>query len=170
MNEFSSLSNAEKAQIYEAPLLVTLLVGAADGKFDREEKTWSSKLVQAKTYSKPENLRPFWENVAADFLEKIESLAANLHGEVAARNEMIAAKLSNLNGILAKLDGHTAYFLYKSLIGLAEETAKASGGFLRIGSVSAAEYRWVKLPMVHPISRPENLAVFEEDEDEKEDN
>lgn len=163
MNVFLNLSPVEKGQLEEAPLLVTLLVGAADGKFDREEKTWSAKLVNTKTYSNPKSLNDFWDEVSRDFLQKIEALADSLPADAAARNEQIAEKLAALNPILAKLDKHTAWYLFKSLRQLAEETAAASGGFLRIGAVSAAEHRWVKLPMIREIARPTDLPVVSDE-------
>jgi hypothetical protein len=67
--------------------------------------------------------------------------------------------LEKLNPILAKLDAEVAYLLYHGLLSLAKEVAKASGGFLRIGAVSAAEYVLVELPMLTPIEAPEGMVA-----------
>ena len=64
---------------------------------------------------------------------------------------LISDKLAKLNKILASLDNATAYALYKSFITFAEHIAKASGGFLRFGSISSQEKKWISLPMLNPI-------------------
>jgi hypothetical protein len=169
INEFKNLNTTEVAQLTEAPLLVTLLIGASDGKFDREERTWSARLMETLTYSNPKVLNEFYKVVYEGCLGKIDAIQANLPPETNNRNQAIATKLSEINPILAKLDPLTAYYFYKSLLTLAEETAKASGGFLRFGSVSAAEYEWVKLPMLTKIAVPNNLPKVVEEEEEIED-
>ena len=107
--------------------------------------------MQARTYSKPQLVNEFYRIVADGFLEKLDEIMDDFPSEVDARNEQIALRIAALNPILAKLDTHLAATLYKSFIVLAQETAKASGGFLRIGSVSAAEHKWMKLPMLTPV-------------------
>jgi hypothetical protein len=169
IQEFKNLSTSEIAQLTEAPLLVTLLIGASDGKFDREERTWSARLMETRTYTNPKMLNEFYKVVYDGCLGKIDAIQATLPTNVAARNHALSAKLSDINPILAKLDPLTAYYFHKSMLTLAEETAKASGGFLRIGSVSAAEYEWVKLPMLTTIATPANLPKAIEEEEEIED-
>jgi poly-D-alanine transfer protein DltD len=170
INEFKNLSTAEIGQLTDAPILVMLLIGAADGKFDSEERTWSARLLESRTYSNPKLYNEFYKVVYDGCLGKSDALMLQLPKEIAERNQEIAAKLSQINPIIAKLDPLPAYYFYKSLVTLAEETAKASGGFLRIGSVSAAEYEWVKLPMLTKIAVPSNLPrVVDEDEAEIED-
>jgi hypothetical protein len=169
INEFKNLSSEEILQLTDAPILVMLLIGAADGKFDREERTWSARLLETRTYSNPKIFNEFYKVVYANCLEKSDVLMSKLPTETVARNQAIASKLSELNPIIAKLDPLTAYYFHKSLVTLAEETAKASGGFLRIGSVSAAEYEWVKLPMLTKVAMPSNLPKTVEDEEENED-
>ena len=82
------------------------------------------------------------------------------------RSAELAEKIAAANPILAKLDIELAATLYKSYAVLAKETAKASGGFLRIGAVSAAEHRWTHLPMLTPIvvTGENPNAVWDEDE------
>jgi hydrogenase maturation protein HypF len=72
----------------------------------------------------------------------------------AAREAALESKLQQVNPLLAKLDQELAAALYKSFRTLAQETAKASGGFLRIGAVGSAESRWIELPMITPIHPP----------------
>ncbi len=164
---FDQLSKEEIDTLVDAPALITILVGAADGDLDREERTWSERLLRSRTYNNPKTLNEFYRVVVEGFWMKVHSEMAHLPEDPAARNALISTRLERLNPILAKLDVQLAADLYKGFIGLAEETAEASGGFLRIGSISAEEARWVKLPMITPIVAPKRAKKKgDDDEDE----
>jgi hypothetical protein len=92
---------------------------------------------------------------------------AHLPAEVEARNAEISERLSHLNLILAKLDPALAAAIYKGFVGLAQETAKASGGFLRIGAVAEMEEKWVNLPMLTPVVAPQSASEPDVWEEEK---
>ncbi len=162
MDIFSNLSKEEIRMLQEAPALVTILIGASDGKLDGEERVWSEKLLRARSYSGKKALHEYYRSVSEGFWVELQHQMAILPSEIKARNKVVKGKLKNLNPILAKLDSVIAYSLYKGFLGLAEEVAKASGGFLRIGAVSATEQEVVSLPMLTPIVAPAGLA--EEDE------
>lgn len=160
---FQTLTTEEIDALVEAPALIVVLVGAADGELDSEERTWSERLLRSRTYNKPKELNEFYRVVVEDFWEKVQSEIARLPQDAEARSKKLSERLARLNPILAKLDIELAADLYKGFVGLAEETAKASGGFLRIGAVSREESKWVNLPMLTPIVAPKK-----EENDEKE--
>jgi hypothetical protein len=168
MEGFESLSPEERSALLCAPALITILVGAADGHLDGEERTWSERLLRSRTYNKPERLNEFYHLVAESFWVRVTSELAHLPAEAEARNAEISARLSDLNPILAKLDLTLAAAIYKGFVGLAQETAKASGGFLRIGAVAKVEEKWVNLPMLTPIAAPKTATEPDAWEAEKE--
>ncbi|MCE7922502.1 MAG: hypothetical protein DYG98_05575 [Haliscomenobacteraceae bacterium CHB4] len=163
---FQHLQKEEIDALVEAPALITILVGAADGELDREERSWSERLLRTRTYNKPKELNEFYRVVVEGFWAKIQSEIAHLPTDVQTRNQELSDRLSRLNPILAKLDVELAADLYRGFVGLAEETAKASGGFLRIGAIGFEESKWIKLPMLTPIIGPEGHDDEEEEEDE----
>lgn len=163
---FDQLSKEEIDALVDAPALITILVGAADGDLDREERTWSERLLRSRTYNNPKTLNEFYRVVVEGFWMKVHSEMAHLPEDPAARNAEISTRLARINPVLAKLDLQLAADLYKGFLGLAEETAEASGGFLRIGAISAEEARWVKLPMITPIIAPKKKEEDDEWEDE----
>lgn len=167
MKGFENLSPAQLDELLEAHALVTVLVGLADGQLDREERTWSVRLVEVHTYVEPLDVRRFFDKVLANFSEKTAAFAASLPPEAAARNETISQRLARLNDIFPLLDAEVAYRIYRSLVGLAAETAKASGGFLRIGAVNATENAWIKLPMLRPVPRPANMVEAGDEKEEE---
>lgn len=160
---FQRLQKEEIDALVEAPALITILVGAADGELDSEERTWSERLLRTRTYNKPKELNEFYRVVVEGFWAKIQSEIAHLPTDMQTRNRELSERLSRLNPILAKLDIELAADLYKGFVGLAEETAKASGGFLRIGAIGFEESKWVKLPMLTPV-----IMVKEQNEDDQE--
>ena len=162
---FQHLAAEEIDVLVEAPVLITVLIGAADGNLDREERNWTEKLMRTRTYSKTAQLvSEYYRVVAEGFLEKVDQAMAQLPAEVDARSQAIAEKLSAVNPVLAKLELPLAASLYKSYVSLAHEAAKASGGFLRMGSVSAAEYEWLNLPMIQPVVWQDGQEQDEEEE------
>ena len=165
MDIFKNLSEKEIEQVYQAPALVTILIGASDGKLDGEERSWSEKLLRTRSYAAQADLQKYYQKVSESFWVQLQHELSVLPQEVEQRNAAISERLARLNPIFEKLDHEVAYGLYKGLIGLAAETAKASGGFLRIGSVSAAEYEWLKLPMLVEIEKPGGIEDEEETED-----
>lgn len=165
---FQHLSTEEIDALIAAPVQITALIGAADGEIDREERNWSERLMRARSYSQPHLIQEYYRIVADGFLDKLDNLMAELPDGVEERSQELAARIEKLDPILAKLDNQLAATLYKSYVVLAKETAKASGGFLRIGAVSAAEHQWVKLPMLTPILvEGENPNTVWEEEDKE---
>lgn len=151
---FQGLEKAEIEALLEAPALITILVGAADGELDGEERHWSERLLRSRTYNNPKILNDYYRVVVETFWVRMQSEMAHLPREAQARNHDISERLKKLNPVLAKLDRRLAADLYKGFIGLAEETAKSSGGFLRIGAIGAEENEWIKLPMLEPVIAP----------------
>ena len=157
MTIFSTLSKEEVDTLMEAPALVTILIGAADGKLDGEEHAWSERLLRSRSYAGMQALQAYYGLVSEIFWVTLRHEMTALPKDIAARNSLISTRLAALNPILAKLDNKIAYGLYKGMLGLAEETAKASGGFLRIGAVAAVEQEWVTLPMLTPVAKPASV-------------
>jgi hypothetical protein len=162
---FEHLTPAELDALLQAPALVAVLVGTADGELDREERRWSARLMEAKSYARPKIINDFFQVVANNFTANLTQALADFPNPV-NRAELIEERLRDLNPILAKLDLALSGNLYKSLVGLAHETAKASGGILRFGAISSAEARWINLPMLTPIEPPETDPDDEEDDEE----
>lgn len=161
---FKHLNSEEFDLLVEAPALVTVLVGASDGDLDREERTWSEKMLRARTYTNPKSLNDFYRVAAEGFWAKVHGILAHYPHDIEERNAAISQRLADVNPILAKLDPTIAAQLYQGLRRLAEEVAEASGGFLRIGAINAAEAEWLDLPMLTPIEAPEAPPETEEPE------
>lgn len=152
-NIFAALSEDQYNQLKEALTYITVLIAGADGKIDEQELNWAEKLTHIRTFADPEDLHDYYHDVEKDFSEHLQSLISSLPTSVEARERVISAKLSGLNAILMLLENEVAYDLYTSFTSFAKHIAKASGGFLRFGSISHEEKHWINLPMIDPIIR-----------------
>ena len=150
-NLFGALSSAQYDELKEALGLVTVLIAGADNKIDEQELNWAEKLTSIRSYAKPEELNAFYEDIETGFGDKLDQLINDLPDTVEERQKVIAGRLSGLNDIFPRLDNAVAHQLYESFTSFAKHIAKASGGFLRFGSVSSAEKEWITLPMIEPI-------------------
>jgi hypothetical protein len=165
MQIFSNLTSEELDHLKLAPALVTILIGAADDHLDGEERNWSEKLLRARSYAGKKELQEFYRIVSEGFWVELQHQMQVLPPNVKDRNKLIIKNLKEINPILAKLDHEIAYSLYKGLLALAEEVAKASGGFLRIGSISKKEQDLLNLTMLTPIPAPERTTSESSDFD-----
>ena len=152
--QFETLSKEEKDLMTDALSLITILIAGADGNIEPKEKEWAAKIAKIRTYSNPDELHDYYVMVGGNFAKRNEELIAALPKEVGNRNLNISDQLSLLNAIFPKLDPHYAALLYDSFVSFAEHVAKAAGGFLGIGSVNAAEAKWVNLPMLVEVVAP----------------
>lgn len=149
---FAALSEGQIEQLKAAPTLITILVAGADGTIDSQELNWAEKLTHIRSYADAhEGLNEFYASIEPTFSSSLEDTLKALPVSQSERESSISNSLAGLNKVLAILDNATAYSLYKSFTSFAEHIAKASGGFLRFGSISSDEKKWITLPMIDPI-------------------
>ena len=145
------LESAQYEELKDAPAYITILVAGADGKIDEHELNWAEKLANIRSYDKPQELNQYYEDVEAVLDTRIKELLDELPSELEAREVEITKHLSKLNSMFKVVENELAYKLYTSFTSWAKHIAKASGGFLRFGSISSQEKKWIGLPMVDPV-------------------
>lgn len=156
--QFQGLTVEETQALVDAVPLVTVLIAGADGNIDSEEKEWAAKMTEIRSYAHPESLHGYYQEVGKQYSEKLDHYIKTFPTDVDTRTNQISATLAELNPILQKLDINLAFSLYKSLTSFAKHVAKASGGFLRFGSISSEEAKLIDLPMITPIEIEEEEA------------
>ena len=147
---FKVLSDAEFDQLKDAISLITVYIAGADGKINNDETKWAEKVTKIRSYSLPEVLAGFYEEVGVDFQERLENYISSLT-DLDTRNSTVSDKLTALNPILAKLSPNLGAALYKSYLSFAKHVAKASGGFLGFFSIGPDEAALLNLEMLTPI-------------------
>ncbi len=156
-----NLTEGEINCLLEAPALITIRIGGADHEIDQKEKEWGQKISKFRSAKGDKNLQDFYRHVEETFsdclkqkLEEYSHYALN-HGYMAQK---AGEELKNVNPVLKKLPQSTAISLYESFKSFAVHIAEASGGFLKMGSISPSEQDLLNLEMIEDPSEdhPEN--------------
>ncbi|QOI98196.1 MAG: hypothetical protein HRU69_12190 [Flammeovirgaceae bacterium] len=152
--EFDTLTKQELELAYKAPILVSILIAGADGTVDRREIIGAIQSVQKKLRRSTSSLATLLHEVASDFEDKIKLLMQEYPYESSQRNPLIVEELQRVNDLFTKLDPAFAHEMYNTLLAIAEKTARSSGGFLGLSKIGPEEARYMKLPMIKPVSKP----------------
>lgn len=148
LNEFTSLSQAEKDLILHAPLYVSVLIAGADGNINTDEKNRILELIHTKTFSERYELRELYKELDHDAAAELRQIIATVPNNTEERNSWLSDKIAGLNKIFPKVDHAFAVQLYNSLRQFASYVAHADGGWWGIGAVTASEKDLIKLPML----------------------
>lgn len=155
-----NISEENFKQLEDAVSLIAILISGADGEIDKTELDWAEKIVDIRSYNLSGDMNYFYDKVHENFNEKLYKVLNGLPADTDERTAEITRRLELVNPILAKLNNHFAYRLYKSFLSLATHVAKAEGGVMGFFSIGKEESKLVNLPMIHPI---ENQVKDEEE-------
>lgn len=148
MKIFENLPKEDLQLLLDAPILVTILIGGADGKLDAAEKDWGKKLSQIRANAKNSFLQDYYVLASDKFDERLEFIYSTFPENAEERNDMISEILSHLNDIYKGMDLNFVTELNISLRSFAKQIAEASGGILGFGAESFQEHQWVDLGMI----------------------
>ena len=152
IQQFAGLSQEEQQAMVDAVPLITLLIAGADGNIDSAELEWSKKLTEIRSYTTADDhTESYYQMVGESFEGRINGLLLELPDDQKAREVEITNRLSALNDILPKLEANLGQHFHKSFVSFAQHVAKASGGFLGMGSISKEEAELISLPMIQPL-------------------
>lgn len=149
VSPFKNLTPEEYSLVLKTPVLVTILVAAADNNIEKKEKDWAEKLAQYRRFSSHPVLHDYYHEVSRDFRKTLDEVIAGIPSEHFQRNQFLSNELGKLNRIFPKLEKKFAGKLYESLLTFAKKVAEASGGFLRFSTISEEEKEWIDLKMIH---------------------
>lgn len=155
---FEDLTQEQFETLKKAISWITLLLAGADGKIEKEETAWAEKLADIRSYSLPNDLMHFYQEVGKDFQEELETLLDTLPKDNKERARILTENIKTVNPILSSWNDDLAGELYKSYKSFAKHVAKSSGGFLGMMSISKEERELIELPML------EKVVFFNEDE------
>lgn len=148
MKVYENLAAEDLQLLLDAPILVTILIGGADGNLDADEKAWGDKLAHIRQNSDSHFLSDYYEDASQNFSERLETIFATFPEDTDERCEMISEILSGLNDVYKNLDVNFVTALNESLRSFAHQIAEASGGILGFGAESYQEQQWVDLSMI----------------------
>ncbi len=148
MEVFKTLSPQEKDVMFDAPVLVTILIAGADGDFNKAEIKKAVELAHDKKVTARADLISYYKVVGEGIEDKLKVKIHQLPTEPRERNSLLIQDLKKLNDILPKLEKEFAIDFYWSLRGLAKKIASASGGLLGYMAVGYEESKLIGLDMI----------------------
>ncbi len=151
LENFTGIDEAGKKQLIDAIAQITVLIAGADGMIDTAETAWASKLTKIRSYANEDLLHEYYQLVGQSFDKDLNELILALPKDVDERTTILSEKMAALNDLLAKLPNNIGATLYTSFTSFAKHVAEASGGFMRMWSVSGEEKKLMSLPMLTPV-------------------
>jgi len=137
--------------IYDAPVLVAILIAGADDDIDNLEKKQAVESAKFSygSFAFDDELIHVSKETSKKFPAKFKEYVSKYPKDAKSRNPLIANELGKLNAILPKFDLDFSTNYYQSLKFLARDVAKASGGFFDIHNISGKEKKWLDLDMIN---------------------
>lgn len=149
--QFNHLTEEEVQLLLDAPAIITLLIGTADGNMDDKEIAAGLSSVIVRKDSNDALLQPYYEAVDKNYDQRLFDFSNQYKDKgTEQRTQELSDVLAGLNDILIKVDPLFVTVLIKSLKSFAKEIAQASGGMAGIGlmSISNEEEHLISLPMI----------------------
>lgn len=129
--EFDHLNEQEKLHLYKAPALVSVFAAHYDdGIVDSKEKTDAIRLAHLRTFTSPEILHSYYEQVDHHFEEQFDKIVTDLPQGKEERNEFLEKQLKETGKILAKVESEFAEDLARSLKSFSRHVFRANSHFL----------------------------------------
>lgn len=148
MEELKLLTAAQREVLFDAPVLVSILIAGADSDIDNAEIRRAVELTHDKKITAREELNEFYAIVGEGFEDKLKVKIHQLPADAEKRNALIIDELKKLNSILPVLRNDFATNYYWSIRNLAKKIAAASGGVLGYLAVGYEESKLIGLDMI----------------------
>lgn len=153
LEQITQLTPEQQAQLYDAPVMITILIAGADDNFDAKERKKANELARFKKLNPDQpQVHAFYASVEERFEDRLAHWLGEYPALAESRNPIIAKQLEQLNPILTQLSTELSTALYKSFLSWARQVAESSGGVLGYFSIGEEEKSWVALPMLHDPS------------------
>ena len=147
--EFENLTAGEQELMLKAPALIAVLVAGVDDKIEPHELKRAVELVNTKTFSEKQDLKPYYQEVDKTISADLDSIIAAMPKTADERNPIISEELARLNHIFPRLKSKFAHDLYASWKHYAHMVAQSWGGVFGINSIHYKERQVIELPMLH---------------------
>lgn len=126
IKQFKHLTEEEKALLYKAPVLVSVLASCSYKEIDPVKKRDAIKLAHLKTFTAVPLLLPYYHEVEKSFADQFEKTANAYYPFDDQQRAALKAELDGVNEVLAKLDPFYAQVLQKSLERYADHVRRSA--------------------------------------------
>lgn len=126
IKEFEKLTDEERALLYRAPALVSVLEACTNHAVNQTKKNDAIKLAHLKTFTADPLLLPYYAEVEKSFREEFERLVKTYAPFSEAQKNRIHKEIERVKQVLAKLDPVYAQTLEKSLVRFADHVRRST--------------------------------------------
>lgn len=148
IEQFSYLTQKEKALVMDAPALITIWIAGSDDNMDQQEIERGLDLMKWKKFRSRPDLQAYYEEVSKNFPGRLNAILRHLPQQKKERDAVVEQNLAQLNTVFPKFNREFAEQLYASYCEIAKRVAESSGGFLGYLSVNMDESKRIMLPMI----------------------
>jgi hypothetical protein len=148
ISELQELSAEERQLMYDAPILVSVLIAGADDNIDAREIRRAIKIAEEKAQNLKAHIIEFYVGVSEDFDVKLADKIRQYPSSAVDRTPLLSKHIARLNPILSKIDKTFAIVYHHSLREISRTIAKSSGGLLGINAIGEEEAELIELPML----------------------
>ncbi len=149
IHQLENLTVMQVEQLFDAPVLIALLIAGADGHFEAAEIEKAIEIVHIKSFSEYADLKEFYQALEPDFARRFNHLRNVLPAGKKERNQEIAQRLTALNEVLFMLPYKFSLHFYKSIRNYAVHIANAAGGLGGFFTIGEEEKEFLHLSMIN---------------------
>lgn len=126
IKQFEKLTNEERELLYNAPVLVSVLVSCSYKEVNKYQKADAIKLAHLKTFTAHPLLLPYYVEVEKTFKERFDAAIKKYYPFDEVKRIELKKEIEGVNRIIEKLDNEFARTLHKSLDGYTKHVKKAA--------------------------------------------
>ncbi len=145
--QLKSLTPAQREQLLDVPLYITIYIGVADGTLDHKEIEWAEHVADFRAQHEDSLLARYWMDVDARFRKRFFEIqtAMGIEPDKPANGtgvmQAVEAWLKEIPSLYPLLPEGFDIELYESWRSFARHVARASGGLLGFGAITREEER-----------------------------
>lgn len=117
VNEFKKLTSEERALLYKAPVLLSVLTSCSLNTINQTQKKDAIKLAHLKTFTADPLLIPYYEEVEKNFASQFEAIANQYYPFDDEQRLALKQEIDKVPDVLSKLDSRYANTLQRSFQG-----------------------------------------------------
>ena len=131
IRQFEKLTNEDREQLYQAPVLVSVLASSSFNEVNKYQEADAIKLAHLKTFTANPLLLPYYTEVEKTFKKQFEATIKKYFPfDEVKRNELIK-ETDKVNVVIGKLGKEYAHALHSSLEKYAKHVKRAAHSVLQ---------------------------------------
>ena len=126
INQFEKLTSDERALLYKAPVLISVIASCSFGEINPSQKSDAIKLAHIKTFTAIPSLLAYYDQVDKDFKKEFEATVQKYFPFDKEKKNALMKEINRANAVIEKLDKNFGQQLFKSLLRFTNHVKKST--------------------------------------------